>query len=60
MREDKILGMLVNLVILEGAVDEDNPSIKDSKNKIDTKESTSDRKTVEKKSSKLDSKRIKR
>lgn len=40
LREDKILGMLVNLVILEGAVDEDNPSIKDSKNKIDTKEST--------------------
>ena len=34
----------MNLVILEGAVDEDNPSIKDSKNKIDTKESTSDRK----------------
>lgn len=59
LREDKILGMLVNLVILEGAVDEDNPSIKDSKNKIDTKESTSDRKTVEKKSSKLDSKKDK-
>lgn len=59
LREDKILGMLVNLVILEGAVDEDNPSIKDSKNKIDTKESTSDRKTVEKKSSKLESKKDK-
>ncbi|KHC67898.1 SIT4-associating protein/190 [Candida albicans P78042] len=59
LREDKILGMLVNLVILEGAVDEDNPSIKDSKNKIDTKESTSDRKTVEKKSSKSDSKKDK-